>query len=94
MTKTIISNKILPCHYIVSYETFKIAISPWHLFPIEVLCGVRLAKQLKADDSKDVNNNAEDDGQVTQSTHSVKNNAEQETHGWPGLGQFEHPQLK
>lgn len=61
---------------------------------IKLIVSVLVIEELQPDHSKDVDDNNQDEGKVTQGTQSVHNDGQQESHGRPGLSQFEHSQLE
>ena len=55
---------------------------------------IAFAKKLHAHNSKYENDDAEYEGEVTQGSHGLAHDGDQQVEGGPRLGQFEHTQLE
>ena len=60
----------------------------------KVLNGIVLAEQLHAEHGEDVDNDEEDEGEVTKGAQRGDNDAQQDLHRCPGLRQLQHSHLQ
>ena len=67
---------------------------PWHRVRIEVLLRVDLAEELHPENGEDVDDDDEQEGEVAEGSQRRDDDAEQDLHRRPRLGQFEHAHLE
>ena len=67
---------------------------PRHRIWIEVLLGVDLAEELHPQDGEDVDDDDEEEGEVPEGAQGGDDDAQQDLHRGPRLGEFQHSHLK
>jgi hypothetical protein len=59
-----------------------------------ILTNVAFSEELHSHDSEDKDDNAEDEGEVTQRAHGFPHDGDEQVQSWPRLGKFENTELK
>ena len=73
---------------------FTLCTVPWDRVRVEVLLRVCLPEELHPEDGEDVDDNDEEEGEVSESAQRGDDDAQKDFHGRPGLGKLKDTHLE